>query len=110
MMDNWVPGLISGAGALALALVVGWLQSRRERHAQDHATASPEAPTTQQVWERQDRFEKVLRSALVLLGAVAEQEHVDTSQLPKKHLKVLYDANYLPVEWEHLVEDSTPNK
>jgi hypothetical protein len=103
-MEAWVPGFVTGSLALLGVLAAGWFQSRRERSQQRHSSFSPGAPTVQQIWERQDKMERAFKSCLALLGEVAEQEQVDPTQLSKRHLRILAEGNYLPPEWEHLVE------
>lgn len=105
MMEPWVPGFITGSLALIGVLAAAWLQTRRERAAHARNSATPGAPTVQEIWIRQDKMERCFKSALVLLEEVAEQESVDPTQLSKKHLKVLADAGYLPAEWDYLVDN-----
>jgi hypothetical protein len=101
---NWVPGTIAGVFALLSVVVAAWLQSRRERAKAEADGRSPGAPTTQQVWERQDLQERILRDALFLLAEVVEQ-HQDPSalKLPQAPLRRLAEAEYLPPQLEHLL-------
>lgn len=108
----WFPGFVTGSLALMGVVIAALLQGRRERR-KDRAAAlaakragqdaikTPEPPTTQQVWERLDRVERVLTSSIVILGEVAEQwqgEHPPV--LSKRHVAVLVAAGYMPPEWE----------
>lgn len=110
-MEAWVPGFVTGSLALIAAVSSGFItsamQSRRERRAQTFASGAPGAPTVQQVWERQDRMERAFKSALVLLGEVAEQTEDRTPPLvlSRKHVNILASGNYLPKEWDFMVDD-----
>lgn len=104
-MEPWVPGFLTGLLALVGVIVAGFLQSRRERASADRATRTPAPPTTQEVWQRLDSTDRILRSALVLLGEVAEQvEKGHPFVLSRRHLLVLSSEGYLPPELEHLIE------
>lgn len=112
MDGNWIPGFITGGLALIAVFVGGWLQSRRERQASDRqaklalsqhsmTSASPTPPTTQEVWTRLDKVEKVLGSTVVLLGEVADQwqaEHPPV--LSRRHVSIVAEAGYMPPEWD----------
>lgn len=107
LLDNLLPGLMSGLLALAGIFLGGFLQSRRERKAAQRTASSPSPPTTQEVWQRLDALEKVVRSSVVLLGEVADQwvgEHPPI--LSKRHVSVLAEAGYMPPEWDPPVEDT----
>lgn len=116
-MDNpLLTAVISGFVAIAVVFISGWLQAKRERkQAQREAEIAvaakrvesiyPQPPTTQQVWERQDKLERALRSALVLLGEVAEQwPHDHAPVLSKRHVAVLAAEGFMPPEWDPPVE------
>lgn len=116
MDGNWIPGFVAGILALIGVIISGWLQSRRERKAaerqakqaaQHHKvqTQTPTPPSTQEVWTRLDKVERVLGSTVVLLGEVADQwqaEHPPV--LSKRHVAVVTEAGYMPPEWEPVVE------
>jgi hypothetical protein len=105
-MEPWVPGLLAGSAAILVALVGGWLQSRRETKARSHATHTPSPPSTQEVWQRLDHVERVVRSAVYVLGEVAEQwEGESPPVLSRKHVAVLDVEGYLPPEWEPLTSE-----
>lgn len=116
MDANWIPGFVTGSLAIIAVVVTGWLQSRRERRAADRAaklakeqqtTASqtPTPPSTQEVWARLDKVEKVLGSTVVLLGEVADQWQAEHPPiLSRRHVAVVADAGYMPAEWEPQVE------
>lgn len=93
--------LITGAFTL-VGIVLSWLLARRDKK---EATKTPLPPSTQEIWQRQDKLERVMRAALVLLGEVAEQwDGEPPPRLTKRHLKILADEGYLPPEWDHLVQ------
>lgn len=99
--EAWFPGFVTGSLALIGVLVAAVLLDRRERRRDRDSPKTPSPPTTQQVWERLDRVEKVLGSAVVLLGEVADQwqgEHPPV--LSKRHVAVLAAAGYMPPEWD----------
>lgn len=109
-MDNpWFGSLItaaiSGFVAITVVFIAGWLQSKRERHTARTATYTPSPPTTQEVWVRLDRVERVMRSSVALLGEVAEQwPHDHVPVLSKRHVSVLQSEGYMPPEWDPPVE------
>lgn len=99
--EPWFPGFVTGTLALVGVVVAAVMQGRRERRKSRDDSKTPAPPTTQQVWERMDRVERVLSSAVVLLGEVADQwqgEHPPI--LSKRHVAVLTEAGYMPSEWE----------
>lgn len=96
--------LISGFFTIGGSTLAWWLARRDKREQRKAEAATPGAPTVQEIWVRQDNMERAFKSALELLEEVADQEHVDTSKLSKKHVKVLFEAGYLPEAWEHLVQ------
>lgn len=102
----WVPGFIAGTLALIGVFVAGWLQSRRERRAALHSTYTPTPPTTQEVWQRVDRLERVVRSSVVIIGEVADQWQGDHPPvLSKRHVAVLASEGYMPPEWDPQVDE-----
>lgn len=103
---NWLPGLITGGLALIGVIGAGLLQSRRERNKDRRASATPGAPTVQEIWQRQDRMEAAFRASLVLLGEVAEQWDSDFPPvLSKRHLRILAEGGYLPPEFDGLLSE-----
>ena len=80
--------------------------ARRERKDKDNYTAqTPSPPTTQEVWQRQDRLERVLRAAVTLLGQVADQWPAEQPPvLSKRHVEVLAQEGYMPPEWDPQVK------
>lgn len=105
MNNPWVTAAISGFVAIAVVFISGWLQARRERHAAHRTTRSPTPPTTQEVWARLDKLERVVRSSVIILGEVAEQwPHNHVPVLSKRHVAVLAEEGYMPPEWEPEVE------
>lgn len=103
--EPWFPGFVTGTLALIGVVIVGLLQNRREKRQRGFNSTAPGAPTVQQVWERQDRMERAFKSALVLLGEVAEQTEGQPLVLSRKHVGILAAGNYLPKEWDFLVDD-----
>lgn len=102
---DWVPGAVTGTLALCAVVITALLQSRRERATADRQSRTPAPPTTQEVWQRLDSTDRILRSALVLLGEVVEQvEKGHPFVLSRRHLLVLSNEGYLPSELEHLIE------
>ncbi len=101
--ESWLPGFVTGSLALLAAIlsgiVNGWLQARRDKRAHLLNSASPGAPTVQQVWERQDRQERALGAALMLLVQVVEQ-HDDPGELvlSRSAIKTLRDTGFMPPE------------
>ena len=93
-MEPWIPGAVTGTLALVGVFVAGWLQSRRERNAHSRSSATPGAPTVQEIWQRQDKMERAFRSSLVLLGEVAEQwDGPHPPQLSRRHPRLQVYAN-----------------
>lgn len=111
LLENLAPGLVSGLLALAGIFLGGFLQSQRERNNARRTATSPSPPTTQEVWQRLDNLEKVVRSTVVLLGEVADQwvgEHPPV--LSKRHVSVVAEAGYMPPEWDPPVEDTEQSR
>ncbi len=101
--EPWLPGFVTGSLALLAAIlsgiVNGWLQARRDKRAHLMSSASPGAPTVQQVWERQDRQERALGAALMLLAQVVEQHDNPHELILSKHaIKTLRDTGFMPPE------------
>lgn len=89
--------MLALTGVITVALIQVWREHRKDVE----STKRPDPPTTQQVWDRLDRVERVLGSSIVLLGEVAEQwrgEHPPV--LSKRHVLVVSDAGYMPPEWD----------
>lgn len=98
----FISGLFTIGGS-----TLAWFLARRDKREDRRAAAgTPGAPTVQEIWDRQDMMERAFRSALVLLGEVAEQlpEGVEPV-LSRKHIAILAEGNYLPVELERFVTD-----
>lgn len=103
--QNWFPGFVTGSLALLGVVIVAILQTMRDRRKDRSAIKTPEPPTTQQVWERLDRVERVLISSIALLGEVADQWQGDSPPvLSKRHVAVVANAGYMPPEWEPKTE------
>lgn len=85
---------------------VSWFLARRERKDKDRYTSqTPTPPSTQEVWRRLDDVEQVVRSAVVLLGEVADQWTADHPPvLSKRHVAILSAKGYMPPEWDPQVE------
>lgn len=103
--EPWFPGFITGTLALIGVLIAARLQSVRERRKDKESTKTPAPPTTQQVWERLDRVERVLTSSIAIIGEVADQWQGDHPPvLSKRHVAILTAAGYMPPEWEPEIE------
>jgi hypothetical protein len=99
--EPWFPGFVTGSIGLVGIIFVAVYTGRRERRKDREAAKTPAPPTTQQVWERLDRVEKVLTSSIALLGEVADQWQGDHPPiLSKRHVAVVSEAGYMPTEWE----------
>lgn len=98
--------LISGAFTL-VGTVLAWILARRDKKDQNkHDIQTPTPPTTQEVWKRVDGLEKVVRSAVVILGEVADQwDGPHPPILSKRHVAVLAEEGYMPPEWDPPVDD-----
>ncbi|QWS69691.1 membrane protein [Microbacterium phage WilliamStrong] len=113
--EPWVPGFVTGSLALVAAVLTGIVTSlfaaRRARQDHVRASATPGAPTVQQVWERQDKMERAFKASLTLLGEVVEQ-HADPGslKLSKAAIKTLRDSGYMPSELEDVLTDQDPTK
>ncbi len=106
MEAAWVPGFVTGSLAIIGVFVAGWLQSRRERRPAQRASYSPSPPTTQEVWQRVDKLERVVRSSVVIIGEVADQWQGDHPPiLSKRHVEVLASEGYMPPEWDPAVNE-----
>ena len=99
--ENWFPGFVTGSLALIGVLGAAMLQTFRERRKERDSSKTPAPPTTQQVWERMDRVERVLTSSIALLGEVADQwQGAHPPVLSKRHVAIVAAAGYMPPEWE----------
>lgn len=99
--QTWWPGVASGLIGLAGVLAVALLQTWRERRKDKRSDKTPDPPTTQQVWERLDRVERVLGSTVVLLGEAADQwqgEHPPV--FSRRHVAIVAAAGFMPPEWD----------
>lgn len=83
---------------------LAWFLARRDKREDRRAAAgTPGAPTVQEIWVRQDKIETAFRSALVLLGEVAEQWDGERPPvLSKRHMNILAEGGYLPPEFDNL--------
>ncbi|QKN87726.1 hypothetical protein IXEL_25 [Microbacterium phage Ixel] len=112
--EPWVPGFVTGMlaliAAIASGVITGLMAARRERRAHERASASPGAPTVQQVWERQDKIERAFGASLVLLGQAVEQ-HSDPGKLvfSKAAIKTLRESGYMPPELEDVLQENESN-
>jgi|SRR6478609_1486007 len=105
-MDSWVPGFITGSLALLGVVIAGVLQSRRERAQHHDSSTTPGAPSVQEIWQRQDRIEIAFRASLVLLGEIAEQwDGPHPPKLSSRAIKTLQEGNYLPPEFDNLLQN-----
>lgn len=95
--------LISG-GFTLVGTFLAWLLARRDKKDdRKHTTHSPTPPSTQEVWARLDRTEKVANSAVILLEDTADQWPVDSDPVfPKRHVMILSEAGYMPSRWDPL--------
>lgn len=89
--------MLALTGVITVALIQVWREHRKDVE----STKRPDPPTTQQVWDRLDRVERVLGSSIVLLGEVAEQwSGSHPPVLSRRHVAVVSDAGYMPPEWD----------
>lgn len=112
-MEPWLPGAVTGGLALIAAvlsgIVNGAMQARRERQKDQRSSSTPGAPTVQEIWQRQDKMERAFRSALVLLGEVADQWDGERPPvLSKRHMNILAEGGYLPPEFDNLLTADYP--
>jgi hypothetical protein len=99
--EPWFPGAVTGSLALFGVVFVALLSTWRDRRKERDATRTPTPPTTQQVWERLDKMERVVQASVAILGEVADQwPHDHVPVLSKRHVAVLMEAGYMPAEWE----------
>ena len=91
--------VISGAFTLVGSLLAWFLARRDKREERRAASVTPGAPTVQQVWERQDRQERALGAALMLLAQVVEQHDNPHELILSKHaIKTLRETGFMPPE------------
>lgn len=113
--DPWVPGFVTGSLALVAAVVTGIVTSlfaaRRARQDHIRASASPGAPTVQQVWERQDKMERALSASLTIIGELVEQhDNKGNLRLSPSALRILRETEYMPTELEDVLTNEHPTK
>lgn len=105
-MEPWIPGAITGTLSIIVVVFTGWLQSRRERSAHTRASASPGAPTVQEIWKRQDTMENAFKASLVLLGELAEQwDGPHPPVLSKRAIETLRSSDFLPTEFDRFLKE-----
>lgn len=114
-MESWVPGLITGGFAVAVAILSGVitnvLQARREARAREYASGAPGSPTVQQVWERQDRMERALGASLTLVGELVEQhDNPGELRLSPSAIRILRETGYMPTELEDVLQENESKK
>lgn len=96
--------LISG-GFTLIGTFLAWVLARRDKKDErQHTGQTPTPPSTQEVWTRLDKTEKVADSAVILLGKVADQWPDDSTPVfPKRHVMVLAEEGFMPPQWDPLV-------
>lgn len=97
--------LISG-GFTLIGTLLAWLLARRDKKDERVFTVqTPTPPSTQEVWTRLDKTEKVANSAVILLEDTADQWPDDAIPpvFPKRHVTILSEAGYMPAKWDPLV-------
>ena len=99
--------IVLSAAFTMVGSTLSWFLARKDkRDTHRVASTTPGAPTVQEIWQRQDKMERSFRSALVLLGEVAEQwDRGQPPVLSKQHLNILAEGGYLPPEFENLVSE-----
>lgn len=97
--------VISGCFTLMGSLLAWFLARRESKDKFQRESAAPGAPTVQEIWIRQDKMENAFKSAIVLLGEVAEQTDGQPLILSRKHVAILAAGNYLPKEWDFMLDD-----
>ena len=103
-MTPWEVVVLSGVFTIIGSTIAWWLARRDKREERKHASASPAAPTVQEIWQRQDRMENAFRASLVLLGEIAEQwDGPHPPELSPRAIAVLRELDYLPAELENLI-------
>lgn len=112
--DPWVPGFVTGSLALVAVVVnvilTSWLAARRARQDHVRASASPGAPTVQQVWERQDKMERALGASLTLVGELVEQhDNPGSLRLSSSAIRILRETGYMPSELEDVLIQNETN-
>jgi hypothetical protein len=113
--EAWFPGFVTGSlslvAVLGVAVLQTWRERKKAREDQRQATATPGAPTTQQVWERQDRQERVLRAAVGVIWEVSEQwEQPHPPVLSKRNVDVLKEEGYMPANWIPATTEEIPTQ
>lgn len=102
--EPWFPGFVTGTlaliGVLGVAALQTWRERRKASEDRNQASTAPTPPSTQQVWERLNDTEIVLRAAISLIGEVADQwAEPHPPVLSKRNVDILVDKGYLPSEW-----------
>ncbi len=101
--------VLSGAFTIVGSTLAWFLARRDKREERQAASGTPGAPTVQEIWQRQDKMETAFRSALVLLGEVAEQWDGERPPvLSKRHMNILAEGGYLPPEFDNLLTADYP--
>lgn len=102
--------ILSGVFTIVGSTLAWFLARKDKREDRRAASATPGAPTVQEIWQRQDRMETAFRASLVLLGEVADQWDSDFPPvLSKRHLKILAEGGYLPPEFDKLLAAEESN-
>lgn len=97
--------LVSGAFTMVGSLLAWWLARRDKREQRVYEVMTPSPPSTQEVWNRLDKVERVLGSTVVLLGEAADQwPHDHEPVFSKRHVLIVAEAGYMPPEWDPQVE------
>lgn len=95
---------LSGIFTIVGSTLAWFLARRDKRDERKHTSASPGAPTVQEIWQRQDRMENAFRASLVLLGEIAEQwDGPHPPNLSPRAIAVLRENDYLPAELDNLL-------
>lgn len=113
--EPWVPGFVTGSLALVAAIATGIITSlfAARLAAKNHArnSASPGAPTVQEIWKRQDKMERALSASLTLVGELVEQhDNPGSLRLSPSAIKILRETGYMPTELEDVLNDQDPTK
>lgn len=103
-MQQYEVVLLSGLITL-IGSTAAWLLARKDKKDdRKHASASPGAPTVQEIWQRQDKMERAFRASLVLLGEIGEQwDGPHPPNLSVRAVQILRETDYLPPELDNLI-------
>lgn len=95
---------LSGIFTIVGSTVAWWLARRDKRDERRHSSAAPGAPTVQEIWQRQDKFENAFRASLVLLAEIADQwDGPHPPALSPRAIDTLRDSDFLPAELDNLL-------